>query len=96
MALLHSSSPGRVVGDLACQKDSYLRTIDTEVISCVKLPPRTDNRAGTKGKVKLNMDSTKAEPLAAASDSWLLEFADSVLFPEGTYSMFALTVIIFS
>ncbi|KAJ4171881.1 hypothetical protein NW754_007476 [Fusarium falciforme] len=71
MAVTESISTGRVVGALACQLDSYLKTLDTEVISCVKAPAEA-----SKG-------SKKKKQEAAPQDEWLIECADSVLFPEG-------------
>lgn len=62
---------GRAVGALTCQSDSYLSTLDTEVVSCVKATPPEQN--GSKKK-------KQAEP---AQNMWLVECADSVLFPEG-------------
>ncbi|KAH8723989.1 hypothetical protein GQ44DRAFT_709461 [Phaeosphaeriaceae sp. PMI808] len=71
-----------VVGALKCQKDSYLRRFETEVISCSEYtPPETPKQAG-KSKTKKSTDPTKFEK-DAASKAWLLELADSVLFPEG-------------
>ncbi|KPM45200.1 hypothetical protein AK830_g1422 [Neonectria ditissima] len=74
-----TSSQARVVGALACQKDSYLRSIEAEVVSCVKFsPPKAEQTNGQKKK--------KAAPTSSfpgPADSWLVEFSDSVLFPEG-------------
>ncbi|KAM0374439.1 hypothetical protein ACHAPY_008683 [Fusarium culmorum] len=36
---------GRVVGDLACQSDSYLRSIETKVISCEKSTQKSKKQA---------------------------------------------------
>ncbi|KAF4992651.1 hypothetical protein FGRMN_7052 [Fusarium graminum] len=58
---------GRVVGDLTCQSDSYLKTLETEVVSCEK--------AKHAPKSKKHGHSHH--------DEWLIECADSVLFPEG-------------
>jgi misacylated tRNA(Ala) deacylase len=75
MPLLPPKPSSRVVGDLACQRDSYLRTIDSEVISCVEAsPPKTN---GTKNSSKKGVSTPEPEKL------YLIEFADSVLFPEG-------------
>ena len=64
----------RPVGALACQKDSYLRTLDAEVISCekVSLEPKKNRQNGRKDELK-----------ATQQDLWQVEFTDSVLFPEG-------------
>lgn len=79
-------SKGQVVGALVCQQNSYLQSLDTEVISCVKFtPPAVDNDAKKKPKTARNS--------AATQDMWLIEFQDSVLFPEGT--SYALTSLFF-
>lgn len=72
------STRAQVVGALACQKNSYLRTLEAEVISCEKRPPPPPVKKTGKDK--------SAGPAAnsSAADVWLIEFADSVLFPEGT------------
>ncbi|PHH85653.1 hypothetical protein CDD83_114 [Cordyceps sp. RAO-2017] len=56
-----SAAAGCVVGALACQRDAYLRTLETEVVAC---------DGGGQGR-------------GPAAKTWLIEFADSVLFPEG-------------
>ncbi|KXH36812.1 threonyl and Alanyl tRNA synthetase second additional domain-containing protein [Colletotrichum salicis] len=70
------SNRAQVVGALACQKNSYVRTLEAEVISCEKRPPPPGKKNGK---------NETAEPAADSSDAdvWLVEFADSVLFPEG-------------
>jgi misacylated tRNA(Ala) deacylase len=71
-----------IVGALKCQKDSYLQVFETEVISCNEYtPPEAPKQAG-KSKTKKSTDPTKFEQ-SAASRSWLIQLADSVLFPEG-------------
>ncbi|KAF2032170.1 ThrRS/AlaRS common domain-containing protein [Setomelanomma holmii] len=70
-----------IVGALKCQKDSYLRTFETQVISCQEYtPPPTPQ--STKSKTKKSTDPSKF-PQTTDSKSWLIELADSVLFPEG-------------
>ncbi|OLN97367.1 Alanyl-tRNA editing protein Aarsd1 [Colletotrichum chlorophyti] len=70
------ASRARVVGALACQKDSYLRSLETEVISCEKRPPPQTNKKSSKDKANGASGENN-------SDIWLIEFEDSVLFPEG-------------
>ncbi|KAM5347404.1 hypothetical protein ACJ41O_010409 [Fusarium nematophilum] len=65
----------QVVGALACQRDSYLQTLDTQVISCVKFTPPTNDKSNKKRSSSKN-DAPK-------QDTWLTECQDSVLFPEG-------------
>ncbi|RGP77804.1 alaninetrna ligase [Fusarium longipes] len=64
----NNNSGGRVVGDLTCQSDSYLTSLDTRVISCEKAPKQAHKSKKTHGH---------------AHDEWLIECSDSVLFPEG-------------
>ncbi|KAF4984048.1 hypothetical protein FZEAL_661 [Fusarium zealandicum] len=73
MAEANSTANGRIVGSLACQQNSYLKTLETDVVSCVKAP-----KDAGKGSKKKKQDT-------AAQDEWLIECADSVLFPEGMY-----------
>jgi misacylated tRNA(Ala) deacylase len=70
MAHPEQTNKGRVVGDLSCQLDSYLKTLDTEVISCEKAPKHAHK-------------SKKSSRHSHSHDEWLIECADSVLFPEG-------------
>lgn len=77
---------GRVVGALACQRDSYLRKLGTEVVSCVELPPQKAAQSSSGKKAKASKDaSAPSQPEAASAPPkwWLVECADSVLFPEG-------------
>ena len=65
---------GQIVGALACQKNSYLRSLEAEVVSCTKRPAQPMQNGSKK----------KAQGASQApADSWLIEFSDSVLFPEG-------------
>jgi misacylated tRNA(Ala) deacylase len=83
MAAVASPTP-TIVGALRCQKDSYLQSLETEVISCTEyVPPKADQNS--KSKTKKSTDPTKATTNgdAAQSKTWHIEFADSVLFPEG-------------
>jgi hypothetical protein len=65
---------GQIVGALACQKNSYLRSLEAEVVSCTKRPAQPVQNGPKK----------KAQGASQApADSWLIEFSDSVLFPEG-------------
>ncbi|KAF2659297.1 ThrRS/AlaRS common domain-containing protein [Lophiostoma macrostomum CBS 122681] len=69
------------VGALSCQKDSYLKSLDTEVVSCTEFSPPTQTKIPAKGKPKKVNGS--AEFQAEPAQAWLIEFADSVFFPEG-------------
>jgi misacylated tRNA(Ala) deacylase len=71
-----------IVGALKCQKDSYLQTFETEVVSCSKYAPPEAPKQSGKSKTKKSTDPTKFEQ-NGSSQSWLIELADSVLFPEG-------------
>lgn len=75
-----SSLPApRVVGALACQHDSYLRSLKTHVVSCVKSPPP----APTPKAAKTKQAAGRTKEAAAPEETWMIECADSVLFPEG-------------
>ena len=67
-----------VVGALACQKDSYLQSLETKVISCIKSVPQKPAQSSGKSKSKM---------LQPPSDVWFIEFEDSVLFPEGMFGL---------
>ncbi|KAK1985441.1 threonyl and alanyl tRNA synthetase second additional domain-containing protein [Colletotrichum cereale] len=71
------STRAQVVGALACQRSSYIRTLEAEVISCEKRPPPTTKKNGSKEK------SAGDAVSGGHSETWLVEFADSILFPEG-------------
>ncbi|PSN70245.1 hypothetical protein BS50DRAFT_571537 [Corynespora cassiicola Philippines] len=76
-----------IVGALTCQKDSYLQSLETKVVSCTEFtPPKSSQPSGkTKTKTKKATDPEKAleNGTSASSKTWLIELADSVLFPEG-------------
>lgn len=65
----NDNTNSRVVGDLKCQSDSYLRNFETEVVSCEKAPKQAHKSKKHNGH---------------AQDEWLIECSDSVLFPEGS------------
>ena len=75
----------RIVGELACQRNSYLRTLDTVVVSCVEMSSQkpSDTTPETKDKKTKNRKASNGE-IAESPRLWEVEFADSVLFPEGT------------
>ncbi|KAF1842369.1 ThrRS/AlaRS common domain-containing protein [Cucurbitaria berberidis CBS 394.84] len=84
MGAVASPSP-TIVGALKCQQDSYLQTLETEVVSCNEyIPPKTPQQNG-KSKSKKSTDPTKVlqNSESTPSKTWLIELADSVLFPEG-------------
>ncbi|KAI8284599.1 threonyl and Alanyl tRNA synthetase second additional domain-containing protein [Colletotrichum sp. SAR11_57] len=76
MAVTESTKRPEVVGALACQRNSYLKTLEAEVISCEKRPPPVAKKNGGK-------DKSKESNGVGKSEMWLIEFDDSVLFPEG-------------
>jgi misacylated tRNA(Ala) deacylase len=71
-----------IVGALRCQKDSYLQTFETEVVSCSEYAAPEAPKQNGKSKTKKSTDPSKFEQ-TQNSKSWLIELADSVLFPEG-------------
>ncbi|TDZ33197.1 putative alanyl-tRNA editing protein alaX [Colletotrichum spinosum] len=74
MAVTEATRRAEVVGALACQRNSYLKTLEAEVVACDKRPPAAAKKGG-KDKKETNGDGN--------SELWLVEFDDSVLFPEG-------------
>lgn len=75
-----------IVGTLSCQKDSYLQTLETEVVACEEYtPPKNIQPNGKAAKSKKSTDPSKVNGNAesATQRTWMIEFADSVLFPEG-------------
>ncbi|KAL1611376.1 hypothetical protein SLS59_000095 [Nothophoma quercina] len=74
-----------IVGALSCQKDSYLQTLETEVVACDEYVPPKGNPSSGKAKTKKSAAPSKVNGNADAATqrTWMIEFADSVLFPEG-------------
>ena len=74
-----------IVGALSCQKDSYLQTLETEVVACDEHTPPKGSQQSGKAKSKKSTDPSKANSNEdpAPQRTWMIEFADSVLFPEG-------------
>lgn len=75
----------KVVGELACQQNSYLYQLETKVLSCVEvLPSKADSKRTKKNKEK----GQQAQQVEASGDKlWEVECEDSVLFPEGKYTL---------
>ncbi|KAF1830406.1 ThrRS/AlaRS common domain-containing protein [Decorospora gaudefroyi] len=74
-----------IVGALKCQKDPYLQTLETEVVSCEEFAPPKPSQQSGKSKTKKSTDPTKGleNGDVATTKTYLIELADSVLFPEG-------------
>jgi len=74
-----------IVGALSCQKDSYLQSLETEVVSCIEyeLPKAPQTKGKSKSKKPGDVDKAIEGDGTPPSKTWLIEFADSVLFPEG-------------
>ncbi|KAF8318933.1 Threonyl/alanyl tRNA synthetase, partial [Cantharellus anzutake] len=71
-----------IVGNLACQRNSYLRRLETTVVSCV--PSTSKNNSSGSGGSKENFKSIPLEKRPAADlEPFEIEFEDTVLFPEG-------------
>lgn len=77
-------SHAAIVGALRCQKDSYLQTFDTRVISCMEYVPPKVEQSG-KSKTKKSTDPTKVRTNgdSGQAQTWHIELEDSILFPEG-------------
>lgn len=74
-----------IVGALSCQKDSYLQTLETEVVACDEYVAPKDSQQNSKAGSKKSTDPSKVNGNSgsATQKQWMIEFADSVLFPEG-------------
>ena len=79
-------------GELACQKDSMLRTLKTTVVSCTPRPAAAPEAGGKGGKKKGKKGGKEADAGEAAADPMAALLAgplhdvvlvDTVLFPEG-------------
>ena len=68
-----------IVGNLACQRDSYLKRLETVVISCV---PKEYSEKKPKEKRKPT-SSGEGNTETINSRLYEIEFQDTVLFPEG-------------
>ncbi|KZF21559.1 ThrRS/AlaRS common domain-containing protein [Xylona heveae TC161] len=79
MTVAAASPSGTIVGALACQKNSYLKTLETQIISCVKQEEQQQQNGNLKSGKKAKAAAKEAAP---PQEIWLVEFADSVLFPE--------------
>ena len=77
------SSQYRVVGELACQRDSYIRTIDTVVVACREKVTKTKEMVPNSSKATKNPAKSSKHEQSKSQQLWEIEFADSVLFPEG-------------
>ncbi|TPX12751.1 uncharacterized protein E0L32_000928 [Thyridium curvatum] len=75
---------GQVVGALACQRNAYLRTLETAVVSCEKAPERKQKQPPSAGGGKAGKGEHRVPSAGdGEAERWLVEFEDSVLFPEG-------------
>ncbi|KAF1958968.1 ThrRS/AlaRS common domain-containing protein [Byssothecium circinans] len=83
MAASAASPVPSIVGALRCQKDSYLQSFETQVISCSEYIPPKAPQTNNKSKTKKSTDPEKVSETNLSSKQWLIEFEDSVLFPEG-------------
>lgn len=75
------------MGALACQKDSYLKTLTTTVLSCIPVE-RPNGNGKNKGKDAIKDKGKDKCPTTVASAGDLgclyqVELEDTVLFPEG-------------
>ncbi|KAF2476351.1 ThrRS/AlaRS common domain-containing protein [Lindgomyces ingoldianus] len=76
-AMAIAGPPPSIVGALRCQRDSYLQTLQTEVVSCSEYSPQTN------GNSKSNKSTDPKKSVQNGTKAWLIEFRDSILFPEG-------------
>lgn len=67
-----------IVGALACQRNSFLKTFRTRVVSCEEYQPiKTSKDKQNQNKKDAGKEQTPCEPL------YSLELQDTILFPEG-------------
>lgn len=66
-----------IVGALACQRNSFLKSFETVVVSCKAYEPIMTS------KDKQNKGKKKSEPDAPKEELYALELEDTILFPEG-------------
>lgn len=75
----------RVVGELACQRDSSIDMVESIVVSCTRVTSSTQSGSKKSGeKSKKSSAATKASEEISVPELWEVECEDSVLFPEGT------------
>ncbi|KAJ8145314.1 hypothetical protein OY671_001605 [Metschnikowia pulcherrima] len=67
-----------IVGALACQRNSFLKTFQTKVVSCKEYEPIKSSR-DKQNKNKTSSDTEQGSPEAL----YALELQDTILFPEG-------------
>ncbi|GMM37553.1 putative alanine--tRNA ligase [Saccharomycopsis crataegensis] len=76
-----------VVGALACQRDSYLKTFKTIVVNCVEKTPEKPAKSKSKGKSKEKATSGDAPDISSLSLNdgkyYEVELEDTILFPMG-------------
>ncbi|KAF8604463.1 ThrRS/AlaRS common domain-containing protein [Ceratobasidium sp. AG-I] len=80
------SLAAKIVGNLACQQNSYLWDLQTTVISCVETAASTtDTKRTKKNKEKEQKNQVMTPTANDVGDEkvWEIECEDSVLFPEG-------------
>ncbi|KAG8739550.1 hypothetical protein FRC10_005460 [Ceratobasidium sp. 414] len=77
----------KVVGELACQQNSYLNDLQTTVVSCAEVvAAKADTKRTKKNKERGQTDQTTANGLTAATAKlWEIECEDSILFPEDSH-----------
>lgn len=76
MATTATGTTTAIVGALACQKNSFLKTFNTKVVSSYEfIPPPT-------AKDKQNKNNNKKKDVAVSKE-FGVELEDTILFPEG-------------
>lgn len=81
---IRRSGASTIVGLLACQEESFLKTLCTSVVACNKVvvPPSSKSSKGTKDKTVKTETQTNADQLDGG-EKYEIEFENTVLFPEG-------------
>ncbi|KAG9125181.1 hypothetical protein FRC07_008658 [Ceratobasidium sp. 392] len=75
----------KIVGELACQQNSYLNNLQTAVVSCIEVVATKAETKRTKKNKEQGQQGQSAEPdlIAGETKLWEIECEDSILFPEG-------------
>lgn len=77
-----SATKSTIVGALACQKNSFLKTLQTVVVSCIDYVPQLTAKDKQNKNKKVKQNESVVEK-SESNKEYAIELEDSVLFPEG-------------
>ncbi len=72
-----------IVGALACQNDSYLRSYTTTVTSCVENILKAEPKGKSKNKAKGKKSNDESSQIEKKLGKYEVELENTILFPEG-------------